>query len=420
LSVCPVVVLCCGGLGAPQGIVFYVLMTLMAFVYVGMDTHMQWSRRQACTSSATTSEEAALANLSLIMADHTAVEKEHLRVSGQIDAAVASARADAVAKLDASLKETVSVNAAASEPSPAPMDEATLLARMPPCAVQAPTLDPTKRAKAFFIMYMGHSASTAVISEMGQHTDILVDPRGPEPVDHHEYEANTTLALEYTRAFFDRGIKEGKIPGFKLRPTHVLRQPEAWRALVQEYDVRLIWNFRANTIKQASGEYRYRYLKDTSVIEGLRDGETLESKCANGGCAFNITNMDFFHTVVSDLLNNDNLITRSVAALQADGCVLSLPYEEYLYSRDNSMAQVYRFLGVPFEDHAPNRQKATADSLCDAVANVEDLCDAFYGCLRYRWMFDDWNNNCKCVGLRKESRFGENNPYCSAPVKSRA
>lgn len=403
-----------------QGVLFYCLLTLMALVYVGMDTHMQYSRRLTCSAAAEASEKAAMTNLSRIMASHTAATAEHKRVSKEIEDAVAAARADATAKLEASLKDTASLGVLTGEPTPQPMDEDTLLARMPPCAARPGALDPAHRAKAFFIMYMGHSASTAVISEMGQHSDIYVDPRGPEPVDHHEYEANTTLALEYTRAFFDAGIKLGKIPGFKLRPTHVLREPDAWRALVKEYDVRLIWNFRANAIKQASGEYRHRYLKDNSVIEGLRDGETLETKCADGGCAFNITNMEFFHTVLTDLLNNDNLITRAVATLQADGCVLSLPYEEYLYSRDNSMAQVYRFLGVPFEDHQPNRQKATSDNLCDAVANVDDLCHAFYGCLRYRWMFDDGNSNgCKCVGLAPSS-FEANKGYCGMARLKRA
>lgn len=264
---------------------------------------------------------------------------------------------------------------------------------------------------------MGHSGSTALLSEMTQHTDILGSPAGPEPVDHYEYETNTSLALAYTRRFLADGGAAGKVPGFKLRPTHLLADPAGFRDLVREYGVRIIWNSRANLLKQAVGEYRGRYLHDTSVVEGLRDGETLASRCAGAaGCPpVNISNVPYLHNLLVDLHNNERLVEAAVAAVAPDGCVLPLPYEEYLYGRGAAMARVYRFLGLPVEDHPPSRRKATHDSLCEAVSNIDDLCAAFYPCPPLRWMFDDWRTGCKC-GKLAVSTFDAAHPLCNMDV----
>ncbi|KAK1867778.1 hypothetical protein I4F81_010278 [Pyropia yezoensis] len=193
------------------------------------------------------------------------------------------------------------------------------------------------------------SGSTALLSEMTQHSDIMGSPTGPEPIDHYEYETNTSLALAWTRQFLAEGIAAGKVPGFKLRPTHILADPDGFRALVREFGVRVIWNSRANLLKQAVGEYRGRYLKDLTV--------------------------------------------------------------DYLYGRQAAMGRVYRFLGVPIEDHPPNRRKATHDSLCAAVANYDDLCAALYMCQDLRWMFDDWRTGCKC-GKLAASTWEEGEAFC--------
>lgn len=295
--------------------------------------------------------------------------------------------------------------AAAAAAAAAAMAAATEGHPLPPCALMG-------RAQSFLIVFMGHSGSTALLSEMTQHSDIMGSPTGPEPIDHYEYETNTSLALAWTRQFLAEGIAAGKVPGFKLRPTHILADPDGFRALVREFGVRVIWNSRANLLKQAVGEYRGRYLKDLTVVEGLRDGETLAQRCAAGGCpAVNVSNMPYFHGLLRDLYNNDRLVEEAVAAAAPDGCVLPLPYEDYLYGRQAAMGRVYRFLGVPIEDHPPNRRKATHDSLCAAVANYDDLCAALYMCQDLRWMFDDWRTGCKC-GKLAASTWEEGEAFC--------
>ncbi|OSX77020.1 hypothetical protein BU14_0165s0015 [Porphyra umbilicalis] len=263
--------------------------------------------------------------------------------------------------------------------------------RLPPCAAGG-------RAASFLLLFMGHSGSTAVLSEIVQHSAVVGAAAGPEPIDHFEYAANTSLALAFTRRFLADGIAAGKVPGFKLRPTHVAADPAGFRAVVRDFGVRLIWNSRANLLKQAVGEYRYRYLRDESVVEGLRDGQTLAAKCGGtaGGCAVNVTDMPYFHSVLRDLVRNDRHVEEAVVALGVDGCVLPLPYEEYLHGRVGAMRRVYGFLGLPVEDHPPSRQKATHDSLCESVANVDALCAAYYPCRDLRWMLDDWRNGCGC------------------------
>ncbi|GAB0489663.1 hypothetical protein MMPV_000888 [Pyropia vietnamensis] len=278
--------------------------------------------------------------------------------------------------------------------------------RLPPCAS-------TGRARSFLIVFMGHSGSTALLSEMTQHADIMGSPTGPEPVDHYEYETNTSLALAFTRRFLADGIATGKVPGFKLRPTHILADPDGFRSLVREYGVRIIWNSRLNLLKQAVGEYRARVLKDLSVVEGLRDGQTLAQRCAAGDCApVNISDMPYFVNLLRDLYHSDALVEEAVAAMAPDGCVLPVPYEDYLYGRATTMGRVYRFLGLPVEDHPPNRHKATHDSLCAAVANYGDLCAALYPCRSLRWMFDDWRTGCKCGGHLAVSTWAAGQAVC--------
>ena len=262
--------------------------------------------------------------------------------------------------------------------------------QLPPCAHLQ------KAPKTFLVVFMGHSGSSAIMSEIEAHTQTFTGPR--EPVDHYEYEFNTSMALEYTRDFFQRGIAEGKVAGFKMRPNHINKAPEEWAALAKEFDTRIIWQYRENVLKQAVGEYSYKYLNDTSVIEGLRNKADVKERCKRGvGCRFKIENLDFFHHTLTDCLHSDMAISRGVHLI-ADGklCVHAVPYEDYLYEREKTMGQLRRFLGLRYEETAPARYKATSDNLCEVVSNWKELCANFYGCHVWRHMFEDDRNGCTC------------------------
>lgn len=253
-----------------------------------------------------------------------------------------------------------------------------------------------KRAKSFLIIFMGHSGSSAILSELSQHSLVKVDD--PEPVDHYEYETNTTLALQFTRDFFSKAIANGKTPGFKMRPVHIKNNPQAWANLMKEFDTRLVWQYRNNLVKQAVGEYSYKFYNDTSVVEGLRSEEEKKNRCKRGaGCRFKITDFDFFHRTLTDCLHSDMVIAKGVHEMaQGSSCVHALPYEKYLYNREQSMRDLRNFLGLSHEPSAPSRYKATSDNLCDVVENWQELCANFYGCHVWRHMFDDTRNDCKC------------------------
>lgn len=254
----------------------------------------------------------------------------------------------------------------------------------------------TDSPRPFLMLFMGHSGSTAIITELRNHSGTLV--KVSEPIDHNEYAKNTSLALAYTREAFMKGKKEGKVVGFKMRPWHIRQNPDAWIALTKEFKTRIIWQYRQNILKQAVGEYSYKYYSDESAVEGLRSHDELQKRCSTGaGCRFKITDFKFFHLMLKDSLHSDLAITRAVhLVLNGSTCVHEMPYEDYLYDREDAMRRLQEFLGLQYEETAPSRFKATSDSLCEVVENWNEVCEKFYGCHVWRHMFDDRQNNCMC------------------------
>lgn len=271
------------------------------------------------------------------------------------------------------------------------------------------------RAKTFLIIFMGHSGSSAILSELRTHPEVHLE--GPEPVDHGIYSNNTDLALNYTRTFFDNAIAnmKGKVPGFKIRPYHIRKDPAAWAQLAREYGTRIIWQYRLNALKQAVGEYSYRYFHDNSIIEGLRSAEEVKERCNTGiGCSFAIKDMQFFHAIITNIIGGDFTINEATS-LMADGsdCIHELRYEDYLYHREGSLYDLFEFLGLSQVKTKPLRFKATKDNLCEVVENWDELCRTFYGCAVWRHLFEDEINGCGC-------RFtGSPRLYCSTTLPPR-
>lgn len=260
---------------------------------------------------------------------------------------------------------------------------------MPLCATDG------HRARTFLIVFMGHSGSSAFASELRAHSQVSMTLM--EPVDHQEV-FNTSAALETTRRLFREGLAHGKVAGFKIRPNHILAAPQQWRMLVQQFGSRLIWQYRKNLLKAAIGDYSHKILNDSAVREGLRTNISKEERCSFGaGCRFRIDDMAFVHRALKSKLRSQNSITEAVYGLAgADGCVWEVPYEDYLYRRERTMADVQRFLGLPREHTRPMRFKATGDSMCEVVENWDEVCRHFYGCVAWQHMMDDVRNQCFC------------------------
>lgn len=328
----------------------------------------------------------------------------------------------------------------------------TATSPVPARAVTRPVVPPAAcasgRARGFLLVFMGHSGSSALMSQLAAHSGISIP--AAEAVDHGIFRRNSSAALARARHIFSSAAAEGKVGGFKIRPWHIEADPGAWRALAREAGVRLLWNVRGNVVKAAVGEYTARVLNDSSAIEGLRPG-TEAKRCSTGaGCTFEVEDMDALYGLMRMFVESDARVSRAVTALAArepppppppaahDGgagsappppaparaaaadplCAMTVTYEEYLASSTAVVTSVLAFLGLPPEVHPPSRAKATNDALCVAVRNYGSLCDAFYGCTAWRWMLDDVANGCRCAVAARGGQGwagGVGSKYCGVP-----
>lgn len=301
----------------------------------------------------------------------------------------------------------------ASSPSPSPRvarpnasrptSSPRVTTRIPQAANH--TQPSVRPARAFIVVFMGHSGSTAFTTELQAHPH--VDVRFLEPLDHGPIEFDTDLALARARRILDHSITNDKMPGFKIRPFHLRNRPDAWRLLVREYDMRVFWQFRVNIFKQAVGEYRHRVLNDTSVVEGLRGDDRLQ--CDDPGqkdayaCQFAVRDVPALHALLNDFSINDELLSEAVRFLNlAPHQLMPVKYEDYLYRRERTVATALRFLGLSVVKTVPLRHKASPDNLCNMVSNFQHVCTLFYACQLWRPYLDDARNSCYCNATMDE------------------
>lgn len=210
-------------------------------------------------------------------------------------------------------------------------------------------------------------------------------------------EYNTTKALEHTRRFFQQGIAMGKIPGFKIRPFHIHNDPDKWAALVKQFDTRLIWQYRKNTVKSALTSYIKYEGGDDQNVGGLKTNMTLSERCKVGnGCKYTV-DIDAFYDRLVGHLDWTNTVTEAVRVLDAGrGCVWEGPYEDYLEDRDLFNDNVQRFLGIQQTPVPQERWKGTSDAICDVVQNWDEMCEKLYGCVVWQPLLEDPKNGCFC------------------------
>lgn len=242
------------------------------------------------------------------------------------------------------------------------------------------------------------------MSELRAHSQVHVELA--EPVDHQKH-FDTDAALAQARVIFDRAAKMGKTSGFKIRPMHILHQPEKWAKLAEEYGTRILWQYRKNLFKATVGEYSYRVLNDTAVVEGLRTNLSKKERCALGaGCSYKIEDLGFIHRTLLNKVKTQNQITQAVGLIDGGrGCVREVPYEDYLYHREETVRDIQKFLGIKTEKTQPGRFKATGDNLCEVVENWDEVCKNFYGCIAWQHMLDDVRNECFCKYSGGPSKF---------------
>lgn len=290
---------------------------------------------------------------------------------------------------------------------------ARLLEDMPPCARNG---TPTS---SFLIVFMGHSGSTALITSIAQHSATNITSF--EPVDHGHYVTGSKYeaalrALQYTEALFANGSAMNMMVGFKIRPRHLQLRPSEFSSVIRKYKTRVIWNYRTNIIKQAIGDYAIHYKGDHAAYEGVKvdaDGNPVKQSSASRARTFKIHDMQVFHQLLKNRVIGDESVSRALHQISPDGCILPVSYESYLQYPTLTMERIQAFLGLSTSEmHPALRQKATDDTICKVVENWAELCEAFFGCVQWRWMLDDFENGCACSSLYP-SKFKSNMNFCS-------
>lgn len=268
---------------------------------------------------------------------------------------------------------------------------------MPKCVFQ----DSAGMSKSFLIVFMSRSGSTAISTELQQHSSVYM-PR-MEYLDRlHIYPDDGDLILNATRTLFDDAAKQQQTGGFKIRARHVIAQEKLWFEITRKYKTRIIWQYRKNILKSAVGTYQREVLGDSTAIGGI---QILESKkterCDMGiGCTFRIDQFDELYKIILRRLTTEREIMDAVNILDnGRDCVLEVPYEDYLYNSRETMADIHRFLNIRLESHEAKRVKATSDNLCNVIENWDELCYHFYGCVLWQPYFDDYANDCRCTNF---------------------
>ncbi|KAI0560417.1 P-loop containing nucleoside triphosphate hydrolase [Gracilaria domingensis] len=303
------------------------------------------------------------------------------------------------------LSELNSAQSAANDSALQERHRARLLAELPACATRG-------RANTFLMFFMGHSGSTAIMTSLKQHSQTSID--GFEPVDHGQFrtgthEENAEKALNYTSQYFRNASKHGLTSGFKIRPLHLTHLPQQFAALIRNHNTRIIWSYRSNMLKQAIGDYGI-YLGDRSAFEGIKVDPNQAAPDRSNRSIY-IDDIPRLHRFMKSRVSGDKQVSAALKSVSKDHCVLPVSYESFLKDPELTMLRTQRFLGLNTDElHPSMRAKANPDTICDLVQNWEQLCEAFFGCVQWRWMLDDYENGCSCSSLRP-SRFGTK--FCS-------
>lgn len=263
-------------------------------------------------------------------------------------------------------------------------------------------------AKSFLMVFMSRSGSTAISQTLNMHPKIDNKLEWLENVNVKRGES--LKAINMTEEFFQESMKNGKIPGFKIRAHFILDEPEKWASLVKKYDTRIIWQYRKNVFKTSLGIYRRVMFNDYTATGGIKvtDISNGEKTCEMGiGCSFRIDDFARFHEIVVSRILQDIDVVKAVRVLDGDrGCVFEMPYEDYLYYKTESMRDLFGFLGLDLYSVDTWRAKATSDSMCQVIQNFDQLCETFYGCPYWQPFLDDFENDCRCTNFtHSEDRF---------------
>uniref|UniRef100_A0A7S0BT33 Sulfotransferase domain-containing protein n=1 Tax=Rhodosorus marinus TaxID=101924 RepID=A0A7S0BT33_9RHOD len=286
----------------------------------------------------------------------------------------------------------------------------------PACAASLP------KAGGYLFVMSAHTGSTAMMSQLTQHPDVHYDLNNFEPLNSFDFEELNPLdAVAWAREYFSKrtGSSEvnpdNKLPGFKMSPVTVVKAPDAFRRLVHDFNLRIIWNYRENVFKWSVGRYPYYYLGDNTAVGGIEASSGVDDRCAVGvGCSFDVIDNRDLHCIMVRFHRVDQYVRKAVSILTEEtGCYLEMAYEDYLKDSVGQMTKAFEFLGLRPIVMEPKRAKATSNNMCEVVANYSSVCAAFGECSAWKDMLEDPASGCSCSNYKYESLGGDDvNPLC--------
>mmetsp|Transcript_30640 Transcript_30640/g.117183 ORF Transcript_30640/g.117183 Transcript_30640/m.117183 type:complete len:567 (-) Transcript_30640:171-1871(-) len=302
-----------------------------------------------------------------------------------------------------------------SRPLPIP-DRSENKKTVPACAASLP------KAGGYLFMMSAHTGSTAMMSQLTQHPDVHYDLNNFEPLNSFDFEElNPIDAVAWAREYFSKRTNntetnpENKLPGFKMSPVTVVKAPDAFKKLVHDFNLRIIWNYRENVFKWSVGRYPYYYLGDNTAVGGIEASSGVDDRCSVGvGCSFNVLDNRDLHCIMVRFHRVDQYVRKAVSILTEEtGCYLEMAYEDYLEDSVGQMTKAFEFLGLKPIVMEPKRAKATSNNMCDVVANYGSVCAAFGECTAWKDMLNDPASACSCSNYEYESLGGDDvNPLC--------
>ncbi|KAJ8907552.1 hypothetical protein NDN08_007663 [Rhodosorus marinus] len=311
-----------------------------------------------------------------------------------------------------------------SRPLPVP-DRSENRKTVPGCAASLP------KAGGYLFMMSAHTGSTAMMSQLTQHPDVHYDLNNFEPLNSFDFEElNPADAVAWARDYFSKRTNTSetnpgnKLPGFKMSPVTVVKAPDAFKKLVHDFNLRVIWNYRENVFKWSVGRYPYYYLGDNTAVGGIEASSGVDDRCAVGvGCSFDVIDNRDLHCIMVRFHRVDQYVRKAVSILTEEtGCYLEMAYEDYLEDSVGQMTKAFEFLGLRPIVMEPKRAKATSNNMCEVVANYGSVCAAFGECSAWKDMLNDPATGCSCSNYEYESLGGDDvNPLCytTKPEESR-
>lgn len=225
----------------------------------------------------------------------------------------------------------------------------------------------------FIVLMTGRTGSTLLVEALDSHPGI----RARGEIRKHNHAKSTRRQLTRIRRHFASTTRSVDADGFKLKLKDI--GDEAGLAkLLGELDIHVIHLQRRNRVKHAVSLFNAVRLFKATQNWNLYSEEDQSGPFSIDPAAFEAR--------IQKVEREGRNLTRYVATLDRPTFVVA--YEDLLTRRDETLDNVFEFLGVPAQPVKSAAVKNTPDDLRLIVENFDELREAYAG-TEYQAMFDE-------------------------------